>query len=117
MKLDSHDAVLAYLEHNANTFDVDHIFRPQIWYVADMAGRIAVDQICLIDDLDKAVAAARLPGLDRIVRLNPSEPLDFKRNPTQLRRLQALYPVDFAIHAALQSDALPGLTARRMAAG
>ena len=93
------------LDHVANAkslYDVDHIFRPQFWYVADFAGRIAVDNICMIDDLDRAVASDALPGLRKIARLNRSKPMKMMPTAQQLARLQRLYPIDFAIFESLQ---------------
>ncbi len=106
MQLRSYDEALDHVEHSTSLYDVDHIFRPQFWYVADASGRLAVDQLCMIEDLDQAVAATKLPGLERIGRLNPSEPIDFMPNDTQLRRLRRLYPIDFAMYDALRAGTL-----------
>jgi Sulfotransferase family len=95
------DEALDHVEACSSLYDVDHIFRPQFWYVADMAGRIAVDHICMIEDLDRAVASDALPGLRDIARLNRSRTPDILPTPAQTRRLQRLYPIDFAIHQAL----------------
>jgi hypothetical protein len=100
------DDALDHVEACPSLYDVDHIFRPQFWYVADMAGRIAVNNICMIDDLDRAIASDALPGLHKIVRLNRSRSTDIAPTQAQIRRLQRLYPIDFAIHDALCSGTL-----------
>ena len=100
------DDALDHVEACPSLYDVDHIFRPQFWYVADMAGRIAVNNICMIDDLDRAIASDALPGLHNIVRLNRSRSTDIAPTQAQIRRLQRLYPIDFAIHDALCSGTL-----------
>jgi hypothetical protein len=97
------------LDHVAGTpslYNLDHIFRPQFWYVADMAGRIAVDRICMIDDLDSAVAGYAPQPFDKIAWINRSKPLDIEISPRQLARLRNLYPIDFAIHESLLSQSL-----------
>jgi hypothetical protein len=71
-----------------------------------MAGRIAVDRICMIDDLDSAVAGYAPQPFDKIAWINRSKPLDIELTPHQLARLRNLYPIDFAIHEALLSESL-----------
>jgi hypothetical protein len=110
------DDALDHVESAPSLYDTDHIFRPQFWYVADWGGRIAVDQLCLIEDLDKTVAAAGLPGLAEIARINLSPPLDGEVSPDQLRRLRKLYAIDFAIYEALRTEALPTILNQRVAA-
>jgi hypothetical protein len=100
------DDALDHVAESPSLYDVDHIFRPQFWYVADGAGRIAVKNICMIDDLDRAVAGDALPGLREIARLNRSRPMEISPTVAQLRRLQQLYPIDFAIYDALCSGSL-----------
>jgi hypothetical protein len=102
MAFKSLDDAIDHVESSPSLFDVDHIFRPQFWYVADMAGRIAVDNLCMIDDLDRAVTTDALPGLREIARLNRSKSLVTRVNAEQLCRLHQLYPIDFAIFDALQ---------------
>jgi hypothetical protein len=100
------DDAIDHVEASPSLYDVDHIFRPQFWYVADLAGRIAVNNICMIDDLDRAVAGNALPGLREIARLNRSRSMAVDPTTAQTRRLQRLYPIDFAIHDALRSGSL-----------
>jgi hypothetical protein len=111
------DDALDYVERSDSLYDVDHIFRPQFWYVADGAGRIAVDNLCMIDDLDRAVASDALPGLREIVQLNRSKAMDIQITDGQRHRLQRLYPIDFAIFDALHRNAdSNAFTSRRISA-
>jgi hypothetical protein len=117
MAFNSLDDALDHVEVSPSLYDLDHIFRPQFWYVADMAGRIAVDNICMIDDLDRAVAGDALPGLREMARINKSKPLTVHPTDEQLRRLQRLYPIDFAIYDSLQEGSFTNaFNSRRVAA-
>jgi hypothetical protein len=100
------DDAIDHVAMTGSLYDLDHIFRPQFWYVADMAGRIAVDRICMIDDLDNALAGYAKAPLEKIAWLNRSRALDIELTERQLARLRSLYPIDFAIHDALANDSL-----------
>lgn len=116
MAFRSIDDAIDHVEQVPSLYHTDHIFRPQFWYVADAAGRIAVDQICLIENLDQTVAAAGLPGLSEITRLNLSPELGDAVTAEQLVRLRKLYAIDFAIYNALENKDLPAVFRHRAAA-
>jgi hypothetical protein len=100
------DDAIDHVQNTRSLYDLDHIFRPQFWYVADMAGRIAVDRIVMIEDLESSIAELALPGIEKVAWINRSKPLDMDLTPQQLNRLRLLYPIDFAIQDALRSDSL-----------
>ncbi|WP_454886836.1 sulfotransferase [Sphingomonas oryzagri] len=91
------DDALDHVEAAASPYAVDHIFRPQRWYITDRAGRIAVDRLVRINDI------ARLPMLvpgfpDRTVPfINRGEGEPIALTGQQMRRLQSLYAADFAL--------------------
>jgi Sulfotransferase family len=114
MAFRSLDDAIDHVEDTPSLFDVDHIFRPQFWYVANMAGRIGVQSLCMIEDLDRAVSLDALPGLRSIGRINESKIIDVDLTAAQRRRLEQLYPIDFAIHDSLISNKHNGLTRRRI---
>lgn len=107
---------LDHVENAPSLFQTDHTFRPQFWYVADYGGRIAVDQLCLIENLDKTVAAAGLPGLAELGRINLSPPLAEEVSVEQVQRLRRLYAIDFSIYEALRTEALPAVLNNRRSA-
>ena len=107
MQFTSIDDAIDHVEATPSLYDLDHIFRPQFWYVADMAGRIAVDKICLIEDLENAVAQLAVPGLHRLAWINCSEAGASEITAVQRMRLKSLYPIDFAIYDALIAGSLP----------
>jgi hypothetical protein len=114
MAFRSLDDAIGHVEAAPSLFDVDHIFRPQFWYVADMAGRIGVQSLCMIQDLDRAVTLEALPGLRSIGRINESKIIDVDLTRAQRHRLEQLYSIDFAIHDSLMSNKQNGLSRRRI---
>lgn len=78
------DDALDHVEEAASPYAVDHIFRPQSWYVVDAQGRIAVDHLLTMDDIPDL--PRRVPGFpDRAVpnRRCPSPPS--RRSPRRRR--------------------------------
>jgi hypothetical protein len=116
MGFTSIDDAIDHVESVATLFDVDHIFRPQFWYVADSAGRIGINSLCMIEDLDRAVALGLLPGLRTVGRINESKIFNLDLTRRQRQRLEQLYPIDFAIHGALMDgNRSNGFSRRRIA--
>ena len=107
---------LDHVEQAPSLYQTDHIFRPQFWYVADAAGRIAVDQLCLIEDLDALIEASRLPGMAKITHANMSPSKGETITAEQTTRLRRLYAIDFAIYEALRTKVLPNILNERIAA-
>jgi hypothetical protein len=113
MAFETLDDALDHIAATQSLYDLDHIFRPQFWYVADMAGRLAVDHICMIKDLERTVATYMPIRFEKIAWINRSKPLDISLRPDQLARLNNLYPIDFAIHEALRTGSLSTGTTRQ----
>lgn len=103
------DAALDHIEGAHSVFALDHVFRPQFWYVADRAARIAVDRLCLIDQLGEALADMALPGMGHVTHLNETAAVDLEFGPRQEDRLRRLYAIDFAIHESLQAQTMPSI--------
>jgi len=101
------DEVLDHIETASSIFDVDHIFRPQFWYVSDRRARLAVDRIVLIEELDSAIAEMRLPNLEHVAHLNESAAFDIALTVQQENRLRRLFAIDFAIFESLRARTMP----------
>lgn len=101
------DDALDHVEAAAGPYHVDHIFRPQRWYVTDRAGRIAVDRLLRIDEIGRLPML--VPGFpDRAVPfINRSEGAPIALTGTQMRRLQAIYAADFALWDQLCAGVVP----------
>ncbi len=91
------DDALDHVEQASNPYQVDHIFRPQHWYITDRLGRIAVDRLVRMTDLPRL--AALVPGFpDRpLPCLNRSSGAATGLTAEQQARLRDLYAVDFAL--------------------
>lgn len=96
------DEALDHVEQARRPYDVDHIFRPQSWYVTDRQGRVAVTKLLLFSEIGRI--AEYFPDI-------PVRPLEhLNRVPTtarqmsdrQIARVRALYAQDVElVEAAL----------------
>jgi hypothetical protein len=101
------DDALDHVAGARSPYAVDHIFRPQRWYVSDRAGRIAVDRLVRINDI--ARLPMMVPGFpDRAIPvINRSEGEPIALTGAQMRRLQTLYAGDFALWEQLCAGVTP----------
>lgn len=90
------DAVLDHLEAAAWPYGVDHIFRPQSWYVTDARGALAVDHLIPLTELDPALKALA-PQAPAIARVNLSSSPKAALSPRQAWRVRYLYASDLAL--------------------
>jgi hypothetical protein len=91
------DEALDHVEAARTVYRMDHIFRPQTWFVSDAAGRIAVDTLVPFTALDRI--GALVPGFPEaaLPHLNRSEPITILPTLDQLERIRLLYAKDFAL--------------------
>ena len=91
------DEALDHVERARTVYRMDHVFRPQAWFVSDATGRIAVDTLVPFTALDRIGALvagfpdAALPHLGRSDVPPIAPTLD------QLERIRMLYARDFAL--------------------
>jgi len=98
MAFRSIDEALDHVETASSPYAVDHIFRAQSWYVTDDKGRVAVDRLVAIDDLDQLPSL--VPGFPAcsLPALNRSQPIEVPRlNAAQHARLRVIYADDYAL--------------------
>jgi hypothetical protein len=91
------DDAIDHVERACNPYQVDHIFRPQHWYVTDRFGRIAVDRLMRMDNLSQL--SSLIPGFpaQALPRLNQSDGDRPVLGAHQRERLNRLYAADFAL--------------------
>jgi Sulfotransferase family len=110
MAFGSVDDALDHLEQARSLYDIDHIFRPQSWYVTNKAGRPAVRH--LIDLRDIAHLPDRVPELRnlRLPHLNASRPFPLTLTDRQQARILAFYHADFALFDHISRPPAPSRT-------
>ncbi|RVT94341.1 sulfotransferase family 2 domain-containing protein [Sphingomonas crocodyli] len=78
-------------------FRIDHIFRPQVWYVTTELGSIGVDHVVHYDALgDLAAIDPALRGADR-VRLNASRDIPILLTRAQREEIMRVYARDYEL--------------------
>ncbi|GBQ29143.1 hypothetical protein AA12717_3160 [Gluconacetobacter sacchari DSM 12717] len=97
MRFRSLDDALDHVEQAGSVYGMDHIFRPQSWYVADRAGRCLVRHLLRMDDI--ARLSDRVPGLGtvRAPHLNEGRPHGLVPTDRQRARILAFYRRDVAL--------------------
>ncbi|PZU60466.1 MAG: sulfotransferase [Sphingobium sp.] len=97
------DDAIDHLRGAPDIYAVDHIFRPQSWYVTDAVGRVAVDRLFLIDEMDRLgemtplLRGVAFPHLNRGAARKPL------LNARQIDALSALYADDLRLIAGLRA--------------
>lgn len=88
------DDALDHVEAARSVYDVDHVFRPQSWYVTGRRGAVAVKQLFLMDQMHGISDVAPGLGATSLPRLNRAE--GNKPAPTagQIDRINRLYRHD-----------------------
>nr|WP_246375768.1 sulfotransferase family 2 domain-containing protein [Gluconacetobacter takamatsuzukensis] len=91
------DDALDHVEQARSVYGVDHIFRPQSWYVTDRAGRPAVRHLLRIEDVARLSTLMPELGSVSLPRLNEGRPHGLAPTPRQRARIQAIYRQDIAL--------------------
>ncbi len=105
--LRSIDDALDHVEAATSPYAVDHIFRPQSWYVSDAQGRIAVDRLLTMHDIPNLPKL--VPGFpDRALPcLNRSPAIEMPLSTQQRGRLRRLYAADFVLWERVVGHSVP----------
>lgn len=93
------DEALDLLERAPWPYGVDHIFRPQSWYVTDGAGRLAVDRLVPLERLGAAFADLAPRPHAPLARINAAAGPSPELSAGQEARLRRLYAADFGLFA------------------
>jgi len=99
------DDALDHLETVSWPYGVDHIFRPQSWYLTDRDGAIAVDHLVTMPNLAQALTALA-PWAPPLLQVNRSTVKKPRLTSRQEWRLRYLYASDLPLaHLAHASTA------------
>ncbi|QJU58515.1 sulfotransferase family 2 domain-containing protein [Sphingomonas sp. AP4-R1] len=100
MRFRSVDDALDHVEAARSPYEIDHIFRPQSWYVTDETGAVAVDRLLPMSDL--AQLSTILPQLMRpIGRINCGGRKSTLLSPQAEARVRRLYAADYTLFDSL----------------
>ncbi|NHO19930.1 hypothetical protein GOB90_13285 [Acetobacter oeni] len=98
------DDAIAHVERAANWYQVDHIFRPQSWYVTDGKGQILVDRLFHITRLHELSEYLDPEGTLAIPQLNAAITPSLSATPEQVERIRALYKRDYEIQTRVLNN-------------
>ncbi|MBO1325746.1 sulfotransferase family 2 domain-containing protein [Acetobacter sp. TBRC 12305] len=101
MALKNIDAALDMLENAGSYYKLDHVFRPQSWYICDKYGAIDVDFLIDISRMDKI--SASIPALvhQTIPVINKTDRRTFRVTDQQRARILKFYASDEALRQHL----------------
>jgi hypothetical protein len=104
LSLTSLDDAIAHLETARSLYHVDHIFRPQSWYITNRHGVILVERLLLMQDI--AQVETMMPARDHapLPHINRSTGHGIRVTPAQLSRIRALYAADVALYDRLRAQ-------------
>lgn len=91
------DCAIRHMERGRDFFAMDHVFRPQSWYVTRRDGRVGVDHLIRYEALDRLHTFAGLETLTGIPRLNSGRHHPQMLTPRQQAFLREFYSDDYAL--------------------
>lgn len=101
MRFRSVDEALDHVEQARSPYDIDHIFRPQSWYVTDEAGAPAVDRLVHMRDLGELPALLPQLARTRIGHINGGGRRAARLSSEAEGRIRRLYAADYRLIASL----------------
>jgi hypothetical protein len=107
------DDALDHLEETSDVYQIDHIFRPQSWYVTDRKGKVIVDRLFLFEEFDRVRRFLALRGIVDVPHLNHVEKPPVELDERQIARIHGFYARDFELVEALRDEATDRLPSLR----
>ena len=103
MQLQGVDAALDLIASARWPYGIDHIFRPQAWYVTDRQGKVAVDHLFMLEDMGRVRDFVSQYTPTPIGHANAGRKGDDTAalRPDQSARIHQIYHMDYALIAAL----------------
>lgn len=97
MRFRSVHEALDHVEAARSPYEIDHIFRPQSWYVTDETGAVAVDRLLPMSDLCRL--SSFLPQLAQrpIGHINRGGQRSDRLSPQAEARVRHVYAADYAL--------------------
>lgn len=99
------DQALDHVEDRRSIYDIDHIFRPQSWYVTDGNGDMLVDAVFRYEDMNALCRMLDIDGGTKLPRLNGSVGAPVALSADQVDRIMRLYADDYRLISATRAVA------------
>ncbi|WP_395495677.1 hypothetical protein [Acetobacter sp. KSO5] len=102
------DRMIEYVEGTTSIYQLDHVLRPQYWYLTDRHGDMAVKMLFDLKDIDRIYPF--VPGLHagEIKKINTTQRFTTELSPLQKEKIMDLYKEDYKIRRSImQVDTLP----------
>lgn len=99
------DDALDHIEAARDIYAIDHVFRPQSWYITDRAGTVVVDRLFLLEQFDAVRRFLALREIADVPHLNHVEKAPAELTDAQIARIQHFYRHDCQLVQALRDEA------------
>ncbi|MCE2563683.1 sulfotransferase family 2 domain-containing protein [Komagataeibacter sp. FNDCF1] len=108
------DEALDHIARALLPYEVDHIFRPQAWYVTDRHGQQAVNHLFMLDDMMGIEAFVRRYTPNPVGHINGGTKADdiTTLRLDQIARLRQIYHMDYALIASCMAGSATPLPSR-----
>lgn len=90
------DDAISYVENQSSPYAVDHVFRPQSWYVCEKDGTLAVDTLFPMEKISQLPDLLPVMNGQIILHLNQN-PHSQNVTAEQIRRIRKVYAQDEAL--------------------
>lgn len=99
------DDALDHITHARSPYSIDHIFRPQTWYLTDTHGHIGVDRLFMLDDMARIQDFIRHYTPTPIGHANAGEGQnDETPSADQIARIRQIYRQDYDLIATVRNN-------------
>lgn len=110
MKFRDLDDAIEHVATARSIFDVDNIFRPQVWYLTDRDQEMVVDHLVPYQQIEAIAGLPCLNGLGCVPRLNAGRRSALSLKPHQQSFIRDFYAADFALMAQAEAQVAPRIT-------
>ncbi|NVN37697.1 sulfotransferase family 2 domain-containing protein [Komagataeibacter swingsii] len=101
------DDALDHIAHVRSLYDMDHIFRPQTWYLTDEHGQVAVDRLFMLDDMPRIQDFVRTYTSAPIGHANAGDSRGETPDADQIARIRQIYRQDYDLIASVMHNHMP----------
>lgn len=98
-RFEKFECAFRHLEACRDIFAMDHMFRPQSWYVTCRQKRPVVDHLICYDQLDRISAFKGLETVGHVPRLNSGRHIPVKLTASQRAFIEDFYEEDYRLIA------------------